>query len=262
MLWLLNEIIVVDFYRIGKAYITATCPKDAENSIIQSVKEGRDGYICVSNVRTVLYANKHQDYLDVMENAMICLPDGMPLVWMARLWGLKEVQRTDGPDLFVSLITNPANGLRHFLLGDTDETLNTIREKYHGALIVGTYSPPFCPLEEFDLRDISERINNSCADIVWISMRAPKQDFLAARLQPLLDKKISLGVGAAFRFALGEYQHPSKIVQKLGLTGLVWRKNKFELLKDTIVRAIYLVKWGSDIICQRIKMKYGRKIQA
>lgn len=243
-------------YRIGKVYICKTCLEKAVNKIIKRVDEGCGGYICVSNVRTVLYANKHQDFFKVMDNAMMCLPDGMPLVWMARLWGLKEVQRTDGPDLFVSLITNPANGLRHFLLGDTDETLNTISEKYHDALIVGTYSPPFCQLEEFDLKDISERINNSGADIVWISMRAPKQDFLAERLQPFLGKKICVGVGAAFRFALGEYQHPSVIVQKLGLTGLVWRKNKVEMALNTFVRACYLIKWGCQILMWRL---LGRK---
>ena len=243
-------------FKIGIAHITITCPKDIENDIIQAVNKGHEGYVCVSNVRTVLYANKHQDYLDVMNKAMMCLPDGMPLVWLARLWGLKEVQRTDGPDLFVSLITNPANRLRYFLLGDTDETLNAIKEKYQDALIVGTYSPPFCQLEEFDLRNISERINNSGADVVWISMRAPKQDFLAAKLQPLLNKKICIGVGAAFRFALGEYQHPSKIVQKLGLTGLVWRKNKLELFWNTIIRVCYLVQWGSQIMMWRL---FGKK---
>lgn len=243
---------MIKSYRIGKVHITATFPLDTENNIVQSVNEGRGGYICVSNVRTVLYANKYQDYLDVMDKAVMCLPDGMPLVWMARLWGLKDVKRTDGPDLFVSLLSNKQNGLKHFLLGDTEETLSKISTRFSNAAIAGIYSPPFCTLEELDIQNISERINKSGANIVWISMRAPKQDFLAAKLQPMLNHKICIGVGAAFRFALGEYQHPSKIVRKLGLTGLVWRKNKIEILGNTIVRACYLVKWGLQILAQRL----------
>lgn len=239
-------------YRIDKVFITATCPADAIGKIINAAQKGQGRYVCVSNVRTVLYANKHQDYLDVMNNAWMCLPDGMPLVWMARLWGLKDVERTDGPDLFVSLITNSQNGLKHFLLGDTEETLSKIGTKFPNAAIVGMYAPPFCPLEALDINDISDRINNSGANVVWISMRAPKQDFLAAKLQPLLDHEICIGVGAAFRFALGEYQHPSKVVQKLGLTGLIWRKNKIEILCNTIIRACYLVKWGLQILAQRL----------
>lgn len=94
-------------YRIGKVYISATNPEDAENTITQAAIQGVTGYICVSNVRTVYMPNHDKDYCDLMNNAFMCTPDGMPLTWMARLWGRKEVQRTDGPDLFVSMLNKP-----------------------------------------------------------------------------------------------------------------------------------------------------------
>ena len=82
-------------YRIGKVYISRTTPKDAIASIKKVIEEGGNEYICVSNVRTVAYANKkaNKEYRDLMNNTFMCTPDGMPLVWMARLWGLKDVQR-------------------------------------------------------------------------------------------------------------------------------------------------------------------------
>lgn len=57
-----------------------------------------------------------------------------------------------GPILFQNMIENPGSGLKHFLLGDTEETIKSIIEKAaeKGANIVGTYSPPFCKLEEND----------------------------------------------------------------------------------------------------------------
>ena len=118
-------------YRIGKIYISRTTPEKTIATITAAVKEGRSEYICVSNVRTVAYANKkkNKEYLELMNNAFMCTPDGMPLVWMARLWGLKDVQRTVGPDLFTTMLSDKESGIKHFLLGDTEETLAQMKEK-------------------------------------------------------------------------------------------------------------------------------------
>lgn len=241
-------------YRIGKVYISRTTLESAKSAITTAVKEGRSEYICVSNVRTVSYANKHEDYCNLMNNAYMCTPDGMPLVWMARLWGLKDVQRTVGPDLFIAMLNDKESGIKHFLLGDTEDTLAQMKEKYagNGANIVGSYSPPFCELDEFDYPSIAKQINESGADIVWLSLRAPKQDFFAVKLLPHLDKKICIGVGAAFRFSLGQIKHPPKIVKKLGLTGFFWRKNKLKLIKWYIIHLYGICSWSTNIIFSRL----------
>ena len=190
-----------------------------------------------------------------MNEAFMCLPDGIPLTWMAHLWGLNEVQRTDGPDLFVSMLNKPETGIRHFLLGDTEETLSRIQEMFPNASIVGTYSPPFAPLEEYDLAGMARMINSSGANIVWVSLKAPKQDFFSKMLMPYLNGSLCIGVGAAFRFALGEYKHPPKIAQKLALTGFFWRKNRWSLFKDYCARSILLCKWGIQILWRRFFSK-------
>lgn len=246
-------------YRIGRVGISVTNPQDAERRITKAALAGENGYVCVSNVRTVYMANHDEAYREVMDEAMMCTPDGMPLTWMARLWGLKEVQRTDGPDLFVSMLGSPESGVKHFLLGDTEETLQKMKAEYPDAQIVGTYSPPFKPLEEYDLQGMAEMINQSGAHIVWLSLRSPKQDYLAQRLMPLLKGKVCIGVGAAFRFALGEYKHPNKTVQKLGLTGFFWRKLG---LKDLVTYCRYMVfvaRMGGGILYARLCKWFKRK---
>ena len=243
-------------YRIGKIYISRTTPEKTIATITAAVKEGRNEYICVSNVRTVAYANKknNKEYRDLMNNAFMCTPDGMPLVWMARMWGLKDVQRTVGPDLFTTMLSDKESGIKHFLLGDTEETLAQMKEKYadKGANIVGCYSPPFCELDEFDYTGIAKMINESNADIVWLSLRAPKQDFFAVKLLPHLDKKICIGVGAAFRFSLGQIKHPPKIFKKLGLTGIFWRKMNLSKIGWYFHHFFLLMKWGCGILCSRM----------
>ena len=234
-------------FRVGGTYISVTNPEDTKSRITQAVNEGLNGYICVSNPRTVTYATKHEDYRVVMENSLMNLPDAEPMPWAAKLWGLKEVQRTMGPMLFDDMLMDSGNGVKHFLLGDTDETLGKLKDKYREAKIVGVYSPPFCSIDEYDFPSIAQRINDSGADLVWISLRAPKQDFFAVRLQPYLDKKICIGVGAAFRFNLGEYKMAPPIIKKLGLMGLYWGKKSqswpkfiYGYLKDNVPYLFYL----------------------
>ena len=236
-------------YKIGNTYISITNPNDAKSKISCIVKKGISGYICVSNPRTIIYATRHKDYREVMAQSLMNLPDAEPVPWAAKLWGLKEVKRTMGPKLFNDMLLNKDSGIKHFLLGDTDETLGKLKEKYKEANIVGMYSPPFCGLDEYNYQEIAKLINDSGANLVWVSMRAPKQDFLAYYIMPLLDKKICIGVGAAFRFNLGEYKMAPPIIRKLGLMGLFWgRKNQnwpafiWGYLNNTIPYLWYLLK--------------------
>lgn len=242
---------VTDKFRIGKTFISITNPTDAQERIKASVMAGGGTYVCVSDPRTVIIATNDEKYRKVMENSLMNTPDGQPTLWAASLWGLKNVERTMGPLLFQNMLTNPASGLKHFLLGDTEETLQGIRAKAaeSNALIVGSYSPDFCSLEEYDYKAIADIINKSGADIVWIAMRAPKQDFFSVNILPYLDKKVCVGVGAAFRFFLGEYKLAPLWIRKLGLMGLYWGRKgqpwgKFikNYLLNTVPFIWYLIK--------------------
>lgn len=243
-------------YRIGKVYVNITDPDKAKQQVKEAVAQKKGGYICLSDVRSVSYGNSHPDYAEVLNNSTYTFTDGMPLIWMARLWGIKSNQRTAGPILFTSLMEEKSNGLKHFMLGDTEETLAALEEKYPDSGIVRTYSPPFCDVDAFDYESIAKMINETDADIVWIALHAPKQDYFAARLAPLLDKgKLCVDVGAAFRFALGQYKMPLKYAQKLGIIGLFWRKFSFSLIKWYFVHLGYIIRWSVDILLSKMKGK-------
>ena len=54
-------------YRIGKTYISATTPADAQSRIEQAALSGQGGYVCVSNMRMVRYAGKNNGYANLMK---------------------------------------------------------------------------------------------------------------------------------------------------------------------------------------------------
>lgn len=215
-------------YSVGKAHICITNLEDCVKRIKKSILSNEKGYVCVSNMRTVVIANTTPDYLDVMNNSLFNVPDGTPLMWCGRLWGLKDVERTCGPHIFDALLEDKDPALKHFFLGDTDETLlnltNQVRQEA-GANVCGCYSPPFVPLDEYDFEGIAKLINDSGANLVWTSLRAPKQDYLNARLLPYLnDGIVMVGVGAAFRYRIGELSDPEGALQKIGLGGLKFKR--------------------------------------
>lgn len=217
-----------DFFRIGRVRISVTTEDHAISSIKEAIQNRQKGYVCISTLRTVPIANRDDKYWNVMENSLMNTPDGTPLVWCAHWWGLKQVERACGPHIFPRMLKMKDAGLKHFFLGDTEETLAALTKKAtqeFGADVVGSYSPPFAPLENYDFKAIAKMIHDSGANIVWTALRAPKQDFLNAMLVPYLNYGIvCLGVGAAFRSVVGGIKAPEGFWQKIGLAGFVFKR--------------------------------------
>lgn len=249
----------LDRFRIGCTHISATTPHNAEDVISKYAEEGKGGYVCVSNMRMVMYASKFPDYAEVMEHSLMNLPDGMPLTWCGKFWGIKNVERTCGPEFFQRMLTNDNANLKHYLLGDTQDVLDKIVEKYNTESlpkIVGAYSLPFANVDEFDYDGIALMVKESGANIVWTAMRAPKQDEFNARLCKYLPNVVAVGVGRAFRASIGEFKDIPRMAQKLGLSGFYllrnswWKEIPFYLNAILfLIKSFLQIKWKR--ICGR-----------
>ena len=140
--------------------------------------------------------------------------------------------------------------MKHFFLGDTKETLEALAKKAteeFGAKVVGSYSPPFKPLEEYDIVSLAKMINESGATIVWTALTAPKQDFLDSMLLPYINQGVVLvGVGAAFRSVIGGIRQPDGILQKMGLAGIIFHRKGRSRWKQAgwyFKHTLYLIKY-------------------
>lgn len=246
-----------DYFRIGRVRISVTDEDKAIQTIKDAIHSKQKGYVCISTLRTVPIANRDDSYQEVMENSLMNTPDGTPLVWCGHWWGLKQVQRACGPHIFPRMLKDKDPGVKHFFLGDTDDTLAALTKKAteeFGANVVGSYSPPFAPLEEYDMERIAKMINESGATIVWTSLRAPKQDFLNAKLTPYLnDGIVAVGVGAAFRAVIGGLRAPDGFLQKIGLAGLLFKRSNASWL--------YLLKWYCKHVILLIKYYIQIKVK-
>lgn len=247
-------------YRIGKIHISATNPTDAKEKITAYALNGEGGYVCVSNLRMIRHAGKHEDYARLMEDSLMNFPDGKPLKWCARLWGLKSVETTNGPAFFKAMLSGGDKRLKHYLLGDTQDIIDRIIEKNrseYGADIVGAEALPFAAVDEFDYENIAERIKASGANVVWTAMRAPKQDEFNQRLSGILPGVVSLGVGRAFRLLVGEVKDAPEWAHKAGVAGIFTRKTSlWNALKWYFESSFFLMGYFVQICWLRLK---GRK---
>src|SRR6266849_6005227 len=114
-------------------------------------KRERAHYVAISNVHVVMEARHSVTFRKVLDSADLCVPDGMPLVWVGRMRGHKLEHRVYGPDLFLSFFRETqTKGYRHFFYGGApgvpEALAAKLREQFPTLEVVGTYSPPFRPL--------------------------------------------------------------------------------------------------------------------
>lgn len=247
-------------YRIGKVHITITNPDDAKERIEEAALNGQGGYVCVSNMRMVKYAGKNPEYANLMEQSLLNVPDGMPLVWCGHLWGYKKVARVMGFELMDLLLKSGDKSLPHYFLGDTQDVLDKLITKYrndYGSNIAGAYSLPFAEVDEFDYESIAKMITDSGATVVWTAMRSPKQDFFNRKLTEIKPDIVCVGVGRAFRLAIGEFNDVPKAAKVFGLSG-IWlrRASLWNTLSWYFHSCFYLAYYFLQILFLRL---VGRK---
>ena len=182
-------------------------------------------YVCVSAVHNVMESQVHPELRDVYRNSALMLPEGMPLVWLSKLKGHRDVGRVGGPDFFVTVCEKSVKrGYRHFLYGGppgvAEQLAIKLQDRFPGIQIVGTYSPPFrpFPLEE-DPEEV-RMINATEPDIVWVALGVPKQDRWMATRIGKLTAPVLAGVGYAFDVHSGRKKQAPLWMQRSGLEWL------------------------------------------
>jgi N-acetylglucosaminyldiphosphoundecaprenol N-acetyl-beta-D-mannosaminyltransferase len=56
----------------------------ALDEIAEAIRARRKGYICVTGVHGVMEAQSDESFRKILNEAFLCTPDGMPMVWMGK----------------------------------------------------------------------------------------------------------------------------------------------------------------------------------
>ena len=189
------------------------------------VTMGDREYVCVTGVHGVMESRRDPALQQIHNRAGLVTPDGMPLVWWSRATGHSHAGRVYGPDLMLAACERSlTNGYRHFFYGGADGVADLLArrlsKRFPGLQVAGTYTPPFRKLTAAEDEDVVTMINDSGADIVWVGLSTPKQEYWMAEHLGRLEASVMIGVGAAFDFHAGLKKQAPRFVQHSGFEWL------------------------------------------
>ena len=196
--------------------------EDAVTQVIRRAGAGEPTAVHFANAYTIALADDDAEYAGLFAEAnALNLTDGMPVAWVGRrAYGQSAAQwpRVYGPDVMEAVLARDT-GLGHYLLGGSEQTLEALREvighRFPAARIVGSESPPFRALTPHEMHAQDERITRSGAQMVWVGLGTPKQDWEVARLAAQLPV-VAMAVGAAFDFIAGAKPQAPLVMQRTG----------------------------------------------
>jgi N-acetylglucosaminyldiphosphoundecaprenol N-acetyl-beta-D-mannosaminyltransferase len=191
-------------------------------AIDQAVRDRRKGYVCVTGVHGVMEAQSDSEFKKILNNSLLTTPDGMPMVWVGRLQGFRQIDRVYGPDLMLEVCRlSEKRGYRHFFYGGKEGTTEklacALRERYPNLNVVGSNTPPFRPLNSAEEHALREHVTKTRPDFIWVGLSTPKQERFIADHIDALDCTLMLGVGAAFDIHTGMTKDAPRWIKRASL---------------------------------------------
>jgi N-acetylglucosaminyldiphosphoundecaprenol N-acetyl-beta-D-mannosaminyltransferase len=192
---------------------------------MHALEQRSKGYVCVTGVHGVSEAQHDPAFREILNQAFLNTPDGMPMVWMGHLQGFAAMARVYGPDLMLRLCEDTAGrGFTHFLYGGgpgvAEELKRRLEQRFPGLKIAGTWTPPFRPLTHHEEAELAQLVARLKPDIFWVGLSTPKQERFMAEHWQKLDATLFVGVGAAFDFHAGRVRQAPRWMQRNGLEWL------------------------------------------
>jgi N-acetylglucosaminyldiphosphoundecaprenol N-acetyl-beta-D-mannosaminyltransferase len=219
--------------------------------------------ISTPNVNFLVRSQRNSEFRESMLLSDLCLADGMPLIWIAKLLRIPIYERIAGSDLFGRL--KSTNGmvrrLRVFLLGGAEGAAATVYEKLNaqrcGLECVGALNPGFGTIEEMSTAEIIDTINATQSDLIAVFFGAEKAQAWLMHNHHRLQAPIRAQFGATINFEAGTVKRAPHFLRSTGFEWLwrikeepyLWRrywndgKVLFRLLATCVLPSIIGAHW-------------------
>lgn len=183
------------------------------------IEGGRGEAVIAVNPEKVIKAQSDPFLLNQLRGAGLLIPDGIGVVFAARLLRLGRMSQVPGSELMPAICERAAHrGYRIFLFGGSAEVNQrageVLRTRYPGLQIVGQQHGY---LKEEEMERLVDRINASGAEILFVALGSPKQELWMARYLPQLSVKVCQGVGGTLDVLSGRVKRAPVFFRKMHL---------------------------------------------
>jgi N-acetylglucosaminyldiphosphoundecaprenol N-acetyl-beta-D-mannosaminyltransferase len=187
--------------------------------------DGRLRYVVCAESRLVMECHRNVTLREAVQAADLIVPDGMPLVWLARLRGHSQPARVTAYDLLVGLSERcQRNGTSCFFYGGApgvpERVAERLKGRFPGLKVAGTHSPPFRALTAEEAKEVHRMIVRARPDVLWVGLGCPKQEIWVRERVGQLSVPVAVTIGAAFDFCAGTVRRAPRWMQDHGLEWL------------------------------------------
>jgi N-acetylglucosaminyldiphosphoundecaprenol N-acetyl-beta-D-mannosaminyltransferase len=184
--------------------------------------------ISTPNVNFLVKSQRNDPFRESLLLSDLCLADGMPLIWLAKLLHIPIRERIAGSDLFGRLKSANSSGrrLKVFLVGGAEGVAAMVGAKLNsersGLECVGVLNPGFGAIEEMSTPEIIDTINASEADLIAVFFGAEKAQAWLMHNHRRLRASIRVQFGATINFEAGIVKRAPGFMRSTGFEWL-WR---------------------------------------
>jgi N-acetylglucosaminyldiphosphoundecaprenol N-acetyl-beta-D-mannosaminyltransferase len=192
---------------------------EAAAEICRRIEQRIPTHVVYINAAKVVKYHRNPVLRSVIERADLLLADGVPVVWISRLFGRALPGRVNGTDLMEHMVAHAAErGYGIFLLGGTEEvvyaTAAELRRRHPRLKMVGVRNGYFKP-EQND--EVLQAINDSGADLLLIGISTPQKELWGDHNLARLRVPVCQGVGGSFDVVVGLVSRAPRWMQRCGL---------------------------------------------
>ena len=184
-------------------------------------------FISTPNLNFLINAQRDESFRDSVLRSDLSLADGVSLLAVARLMGVRLPGRVSGADLFLELCASKEHPpLRVFFLGGPKGAAKLACERVNaqpqGVIGVGHHEGGFGDVESLSNQALIDAINETKPDFVVVSFGAQKGQAWIMRNHHRLTAPVISHLGAVVNFTAGTVKRAPRWMQTWGLEWL-WR---------------------------------------
>lgn len=211
--------------------------------VMKFIEEKRFHLIVTINGEMLSRAISDKEFLDILRNADLVIPDGIGVVIGARRFGERLTNRIPGIEFAWELL-RIANEKKYkvYFLGAKEEVLNLaiakIKENFPSLNIVGFHNGYFK-----DDGEVRKLIKEASPDILFVGMGGIRQEKWIVKNKDL-NIPVNIGIGGSFDVWSGKVKRAPLWVRKLGIEWLYrafTQPERFGRLKNIFVLSIKLL---------------------
>lgn len=174
-------------------------------------------YVVTPNPEFILAAEKDADFRQVLNSADLVIPDGIGVVYSAKILGTPLKERVPGIEFAADMLAQlDQMGGRLYLLGAkpgvAQEAGRRILERHPNIVLCGTHDGYFKDEEAVLLEVAAAR-----PDLLFVCLGAPKQEKWMARWGRHTGARLAIGLGGALDVFAGNVERAPVSWRKLGL---------------------------------------------